>query len=151
MGLLDRIFRRKSDDSLPGPAGVRLTRDEALAAVLVRNEAVEVEEKDSGEIVLTVPIVETRMFRTMAWLMRRASKHPIPTHRKVELDEIGSFVWRHCDGRTTVGGVVKALCKKYRLPRKEGEYSTTLFIRELAKKQLVALDLSDILGSDSDG
>ena len=147
MGLLGRLFGRKKDKSLTGPKGVRLTRDEALRARLMRNEAVAVEEKDSGDIVLSVPIVETRMFRAMAWLMRRASKEPVPSHRKVELDEIGSFVWRQCDGKTTVEDLVKRLSRKYKLPRKEAEYSTTMFVRELAKKQLVALGLSDILGS----
>ena len=145
MGIFGRLFSRKKDPRLSGPGGVRLSREQALQAVLIRNDAVTVDEKDSGDLVISIPILETRSFRLLAWFMRRASKDPVPTSRKIELDEIGSFVWRSCDGKTTVGQLVNKLSKKYKLPRKEAEYSTTLFIRELAKKHLIALDLAGVL------
>ncbi len=146
MGVLSRIFRRKSKDpSLKGPKGVTLSREQALKATLVRNAAVVEERKDSGETVLSVPIAETRSFKIMAWFMRRASKQPIPKFRKIELDEMGTSVWDMADGTHTVIEVVRHLSKKYKIPRKEAEYSGTLFIKQLAEKHLVGLDLTHLI------
>lgn len=58
---------------------------------------------------------------------------------KVELDEVGSFVWELCDGRRSVREMVACLAKKYKLSRKEAEASLTAFLRSLAGRNLVAI------------
>ena len=44
-----------------------------------------------------------------------------PTERKVELDEVGGFVWELCDGSHTVEIVVQKTSKQYKMNRREAE------------------------------
>ena len=63
----------------------------------------------------------------------------LPTHRKIELDEMGSDVWEMCDGAATVEALTRAVCAKYHLNRRQGEASVTAYLRMLAERRLVAL------------
>ncbi len=63
----------------------------------------------------------------------------LPTHRKIELDEMGSDVWEMCDGAATVEALTRAVCAKYHLNRRQGETSVTAYLRMLAERRLVAL------------
>jgi hypothetical protein len=144
LGYVRRLWRR-DDGGLRDPGGLRLTREEALRARLMRNQAVSEETKDSGEVVISMPIIETPAFKVLAWLMKRATKQPVPSHKKIELDEIGSFIWRGCDGKATVEDLVRGVSREYKIPRKEAEHSVTLFVKQLAEKRLVAIDLSEVM------
>ena len=110
-----------------------LTRDQALDAVPVRNELCREESTDAGLVRVLVPIRKT----WVVGLMRRLTY--APEFRKIELDEIGSFVWRRCDGRTSVRVLVRQLCKEFRLSDREGEVSLTQYLRTLARRNLIGL------------
>jgi hypothetical protein len=112
-----------------------LTREESLDAVVVASGDVSLRERKDGGITLSVPFRPTPF---VAWLSRRL--HVTGTaERPLELDEIGSFVWRMFDGRTQVREMIRRLSERYKLNRKEAEVSLTSFIRTLAKKRLVVL------------
>ena len=55
------------------------------------------------------------------------------------LDEIGSFVWRLCDGNHSVREIIRALAARYKLHRKEAEVSVVAYLRTLAKRRLIAV------------
>ena len=58
----------------------------------------------------------------------------MPKNRRVELDAIGSDVWRLTDGKNTLGFIAKDLAKKYKLSPREAELSLQQFFKELGKR-----------------
>lgn len=114
-----------------------LSREQSLDAVVVASSAITVREREGGCITLRIPFRPTPF---IAWLSRKL-KVGGESERPLELDEIGSFVWRMFDGRTTVRDMIERLSATYKLNRKDAEISLTTFIRSLVKKRLVVLAL----------
>lgn len=116
----------------------KVTRGEVLGARPVRNPRIDWErgrthEEQPEVVLLRVPRRADRWGNFMARMFR------LPSHRRIELDEMGSDVWEMCDGETTVDGLTKAICAKYHLNRRQGEASVTAYMRMLAERRLLAL------------
>ena len=110
-----------------------LSREESLASVPMHNEAIGVERSDAGEVRLLIP-------RRESWWVNTLSRFfYVPKNRRITLDEIGSYVWDHCDGKRNVGQIIQALSKRYRLHRKEAEVSVVAYLRTLARKRLIGI------------
>jgi len=92
---------------------------------------VEWEENAAGEVVIIIRPRNDRLIRVLKWLF------PPPKERRIELDQVGSEVWRMCDGSTSVDQLIRRMAKKYKLNRKEAEASTTEYLRQLGKRRLV--------------
>jgi len=114
----------------------RLTREDSLGAVVVQNRRLRVERNAEGIITLYAPFRAAPFIERMArWL----GSPPRAGEAKIELDEVGSFVWDLCDGQRTVREMVSDLAGKYKLNRKEAEAGLTSFLRSLAGRNLVAI------------
>jgi hypothetical protein len=114
----------------------RLTREDSLGAVVVQNQRLRVERSAEGVITLYAP------FQAPPFIQRIARWFGAPARAgeaKIELDEIGSFVWDLCDGTRTVREMVAGLAEKYKLNRKEAEAALISFLRTLAGRNLVAI------------
>jgi len=110
----------------------RLNKQRALAALPVRNQAVEWRAEQERTVLV--------LRRREDWVGRLLSLlFVVPRERKVELDGVGSYVWQQCDGRHTVSDLIQALARKYKLDRKEAEVSLTNFLRLLGKRKLIAI------------
>ena len=110
-----------------------LTREQSLASVPLRNELIEVERSDGGEIRLVIP-------RRESWWVNALSRvFYVPKTHRISLDEIGSFVWELCDGKHNVRQIVQALSTRYKLHRKEAEVSVVAYLRQLAKKGIIGI------------
>lgn len=116
----------------------QLDREAALTAVPVRNPHVEFEEAGDA-LVLSYPLAPSRSLRLLAWFMKRFSGDAPPPRRKVELDTVGSRVWRLCDGKHQVREIAEDIAREYRLPEHEAEHSTVLFLRTLASRGLIGI------------
>jgi hypothetical protein len=102
-----------------------------LSSRPARNEAVEWEKTDRGEVRISITRQET-------WKIRLLSKlFYIPRKRNITLDEVGTEVWQMCNGRTNVGQMIQALSEKYQLNRKEAEVSLLEYLKTLAQKRFV--------------
>jgi len=102
-----------------------------LASRPVRNEAVQWERDENGEVCIT-------LVRARTWKATLLSKiFYIPERRKLVLDEVGSGVWEMCDGRTSVEAMIRGLSAKYKLNPKESEVSLLHYLRQLGQKRLV--------------
>jgi len=110
-----------------------LSREQSLGSIPLRNEAIEVVPTEDGSVRLIIPRRETR------WVKALSRLFTIPERRPLTLDEIGSFVWNLCDGQHTVRQIVKALCGRYRLHRKEAEVSVVTYLRQLAKRGIIGI------------
>jgi hypothetical protein len=114
-----------------------MTREDSLAAVPIVNPTVKAARSASGLITLHVPRREDNLGRILITVFRVS---PDVT-KKVQLDEMGSFVWELCDGKNDVRAMVERLRERYHLEWKEAEVSLAAFMRSLMKKRLVALML----------
>ena len=112
-----------------------ISREQSLRSVPLRNTVITVERTDQGHVRLVVPRKET-------WWVRILSRvFYIPKRRPLTLDEVGSFVWDLCDGKNNVRQIIRALCQRYTLHRKEAEVSVVAYLRQLAKRGLIGIAL----------
>jgi hypothetical protein len=116
----------------------KVSRGEVLGARPVRHPGVEwergrVDLEQPPTVLLRVPRRSDRWGEFVARIFR------LPSHRKIELDEMGSDVWEMCDGTLTVDALTRAVCAKYHLNRRQGEASVTAYMRMLAERRLLAL------------
>ncbi|MFW6162413.1 MAG: PqqD family protein [Planctomycetota bacterium] len=110
-----------------------MSREQSLTSIPVRNEAIEQERTDEGTVRLIIP-------RRDDWWVRAAARFfYVPKRRRIVLDEIGSFVWELCDGDNDVRRIIRALAERYQLHRKEAEVSVVAYLRQLAKRRLIAI------------
>jgi len=114
------------------PESPSLTRRQALSAFPVRNPELQWRELESEEVVVTVKSPSRLSWRLISWLFY------LPATRTITLDEVGSFVWRLCDGEHSVSAMVKALCARYKLGKREAEVSLTTYLRDLGRRGLIA-------------
>ena len=83
----------------------KIGREAMFKSKPVRNNQVEWEKNDDGEVHVTLT-------RGDSWKVRTLSKiFWIPQQKTLVLDEIGAQVWDMCDGRTTVEAIIKRLSK----------------------------------------
>lgn len=102
-----------------------------LASRPVRNEAVQWERDENGEVCIT-------LVRARTWKVALLSKiFYIPDRKKLILDEVGSGVWEMCDGQTSVEAMIRRLSGQYKLNLKESEVSLLHYLRQLGQKRLV--------------
>jgi len=118
------VFKKK-----PRP----LSREESLASIPVRNELLEFEEDEEGIVSVKIPRKDTWWVKVMSKIMY------VPSSKVVSLDEVGSYVWRMCDGQTTVKELIEDFREKFKLSRKEAEISVVAFLRMLAQKGMIGL------------
>lgn len=97
----------------------------------VRNALIEWQEDENGEAELTIPYRKDRWARVVAFLVH------LPEARKVRLDEVGTYVWRLCDGNHTVDAIVRAMMKEYKMNRAEVEASVAQYLQTLAERRFV--------------
>ncbi|NOX19561.1 MAG: PqqD family protein [Chlorobi bacterium] len=90
------------------------------------------EEKDGLTTVLYVnpnPNFFERIF------FKKASKRPF----KIDLDDIGSFIWSQCDGKSTVGQIIEKGKEKFGEKIEPAEARVVEFIRRLTRTKLINL------------
>jgi len=119
-----------------GRKKTRLSKEDALAAIPVRNTSVTFSRNASGSVCLTAE-------RQKDWRTKiLSSVFQVPKRKTIELDERGSFVWERCDGENNVRNVVQAYRERYvkdKLNYKEAELQVIEFLRMLAQKRLIAM------------
>ena len=106
----------------------------------VRNDQIEWEENKDKEVVVTLR-------RSDSWKIRILSKmFWVPEKRTIVLDEIGSEVWRMCDGRTNVRAMIKRLGDTHQLNAKESEISLLAYLKQLGQKRIMGfvVDKEDV-------
>ncbi len=111
----------------------QMERSAALHLRPGRNSLIEWEKRETGETILSVPQGDRRgrISRLMAkWLS-------VPNERRIELDEVGGFVWELCDGSHTVETIVQRTSKAYKLNRREAEVSVTMFLQMLHGRNFI--------------
>lgn len=118
-------------------AGSPSSRPVALAYRPEKNSEVLEEELETGEIVLTYPLILRPWYLNLARRLGLQSKEPLA--RKLQLDEMGSLTWNLMDGNRSVQDLVNFVCRRYKLNKREAEVAMTGFLRELGRRGLIGL------------
>jgi len=109
----------------------QIGREAMFKSKPVRNDQLEWEKNEDGEVLVTLT-------RGASWKVRTLSKiFWIPEQKTMVLDEIGAQVWDMCDGRTTVEAMIKRLGKAHQLNLKEAEISLLAYLKKLGQKGLL--------------
>jgi hypothetical protein len=114
-------------------------RRRTLALKPVRNPQLAWEpETGPAPVVIRIPLQRRPVPRPLLWLATRLARTSPPDVRRLELDAIGSFVWRASDGQRTVREMIWLLATEHKLNRKDAEVALLEFLRQLSARQLLA-------------
>ncbi len=130
MGVMDNINNLLVRLRLRKPKP-QLSREQAMGARPVRNPSLPWKVNDEGNVVVTLPRRGDLAGKALGWLFM------VPEQKPIELDELGSVVWHHCDGQYTVREIVEVLAAKYKLNRQEVDLTLTEYLRMLGKRGMV--------------
>ena len=115
----------------------QLTKNQALTLTPVKNIESAEETLDSGVIVIQYPV---SMRPWMAkWIQRFKGSSPQLGSRKLQLDNLGTEVWKMIDGKQTVRDIVDTFAENHQLESREAEMAVTQFLRDLGKRGLIGL------------
>ncbi len=114
-----------------------LNRTQALECIPGQNDTAQWQELDNGDILFTYALPLSRFFQA---LHRRFSKDPNDVPRKkLQLDQMGSFVWRLIDGKKTVQEIITVFAKEYKVTKQEAETAVTAFLKTLGQRGFIVL------------
>jgi len=115
----------------------QLTKNQALTLTPVKNIESAEEMLDSGIVVIQYPVT---MRPWMAkWIQRFKGSSPQIGSRKLQLDSLGTEVWKMIDGKQTVRDIVDTFAENHQLESREAEVAVTQFLRDLGKRGLIGL------------
>lgn len=126
-----KLFPSKKAPPSPG-----LSRQEALRCTPVVNASISFRELDSGEIQIEYPLPMKPFFLSL--FQRFQQSQELPT-KKLQLDAMGSHVWKEIDGSRDVGLIISRFADHYRITMQEAEKSVTTFLFELGRRGIIAM------------
>lgn len=92
------------------------------------------EDKNTEKIVIIKPKFESRISKELLEPFIKSKVF------RIKLDDLGTEVWKNCDGNTTVGEIGKILGKKFG-PKIEPIYDRLIkFILELKRSKFIKLE-----------
>jgi hypothetical protein len=110
-----------------------LTRKQSLAAIPVA-AILDEQPLDSGGARIAIA-VGTRP------LQRKLLRLPETIRREFDLDAFGVQIIRWCNGKNTIGDLLRLFGEKYKLDPHESERALLTFIRSLVSKGVIVLTL----------
>ncbi len=94
-----------------------------------------ISEFEMNEDLITVNFIDPKPSFIEKLFFKKMTKKPY----KIDLDEIGTFVWSLCDGTKTVGYIVEKCREKFQDKVEPAEERVEMFIKQLSKNKLVQL------------
>jgi len=105
--------------------------------VPVRNEQVDVKVLQNGFVQLAYPLAVKPWFGKLADRVGLWDKRP--TIKRLELDEMGTFVWGLINGEHSVKDIADAFVAEYQVQNREAELSVTAFIKDIGQRGIIGL------------
>ena len=119
------------------PRKPALSREQALGCRPVKNPKVcEVERRETG-LVLSYPVRPRQWVATFLGRMKWTGGRVVT--RRLELDALGTAVWRMIDGRRSVADIIRSFADRYGVLEQEAEIAVTRFLRALGRRGLIGL------------
>ncbi len=128
MPFFKRKEKKKTQPTIP--------RDVLLRSKIIRNPNIKWDKKEDGSVILRIPLPKQKPGLFSGFIKQ-------PEEKKIQLDEIGGYVWELSDGSKTVNEVINLLAEKFKLHRREIEASFMVYLKTLMQKKLVGLILPE--------
>ncbi len=134
----------------PGKKNPKISRRQSLALYPVRNPDIswETDIESAGPdaesrrerqlITISIPLEKKNVLKPVRWLATKIARQAPPDSRKLQLDEVGSFVWNKSDGKTNMRELIWIICDRYKLNRRDAESALLEFMNTLAGRNLLA-------------
>jgi hypothetical protein len=100
-----------------------------------------VDETAEGLVRLSVPVAVRPALA--GWARRLGLWDGRVLRKTVELDAMGSAVWRAIDGRHSVRDIAADLASRYHLDAREAELAVAQFLRQLGRRGAVAVAVAE--------
>jgi len=123
-----------------GRKGAKVDRRRSLALKPLRNPMLSWKHGDQPEsepVVIEIPLQRKPVPKPLVWFASKLARRMPPATRRLELDPVGSFVWRAADGNTTVRELIWKLAAEYQLNRREAEVALIEFLGKLSQRNLI--------------
>ena len=88
------------------------------------------ETSQDGKITVMVPHSEN-------WLTKKILPAPKKPAQQIRLDELGSFVWNHCDGKNSVREICNILEEKFKDRADSAQERTVLFVQQMYQQNFI--------------
>ena len=123
----------------PDKKGPRVDRRRSLALKLLRNPEVSWEPRDTGEgpVTIRIPLQRKKVPAPIMWLAKKLARQEPPKFKNLQLDPVGSYVWRNADGERTVREMIWKLCEEYMMNRRDAEFALLDFLGKLSTRNLI--------------
>ncbi len=90
-----------------------------------------------GPVTIDIPLQRRPVPRPLVWVASKLARKQPPATRKLQLDPVGSFVWRSADGSRTVRQLIWLLAAEYKLNRRDAEVALLEFLGQLSQRNLI--------------
>ena len=111
-------------------------RKRSLHSIPAVNEDVSmITDRETGNITVCI-----KMKRSNSFLARF---HPPVLEKKIELDEIGTFVIQQIDGKKPVIQIMESFIDKYKINRREAELIIVSFLKSLLQRRAISIGVID--------
>ncbi len=115
--------------------GIRIPREIWLKSRPLRiTEDYEIDEHGNAVILLEMEYTGIK-----GKLLKWFSITPLPKYKRIILDDMGTEVWKLCDGKHTVNDIVKHMVKKTGMSRRNMEIAVYTYLRKLVEKGLIEI------------
>ena len=115
----------------------QVSREQALKSIPVKNIQISEELSEGGEVIIHYL---TTMRPWISKLVNRLGGAEVqPQTKKLQLDQLGTEVWKLIDGNRSVRLIIRAFAESNQLQTREAEVAVTQFIRDLGKRGLIGL------------
>jgi hypothetical protein len=121
----------------PRKAAGQPDRRQTMALAPLRNPTVAWSPPASAPVTIEIPLQRRPVARPLKWLASKLARREPPTVRRLELDPVGSFVWRAVDGTTTVRALIWRLAAEFKMNRRDAEASLLEFLSALSARNLL--------------
>jgi len=110
-----------------------LSRGRFLLSRPVTNPTIKTEESQDGMITLVIPVDRSGLPNLVSKSLS------IPEQKKIQLDEVGSKVWRKIDGNTSISDLSRWMESEFKISQREAEVSLSTYFQKLTEKGLVGM------------
>lgn len=134
MSILTKKLRKKSKKPKE-----MVSREDFLQLKPVRNPLLKWDESRKKEVVIRVPL---KVKKTKG--KKSLSDSASVGERRVNLDKLGSFVWKICDGQRDMKEIIQEFRDEYKMTREEAEASISAFLQQLAKRGFIGVIVPEV-------
>ena len=126
-----KVFKKKASEKY------QISREQALKSIPVKNVQISEENSESGEVIIHYLTI---MRPWISKVVRRfGGAEAQPQTKKLQLDQLGTEVWKLIDGNRSVRMIIRSFAESNQLQVREAEVAVTQFIRQLGKRGLIGL------------